>query len=320
MQSSVPRVSALVTTFNHERFIEGAIDSLLAQTYPDIEIIVVDDGSHDRTLELASSYRSKGVRVLEGPRKGPSYAMNMAMSEASGDIYLLQSGDDMSAPMRAERQVQELAKADVHANFPMLINAEGNTISDCDFNVFFRMHSVGDMKLLFKSLYEDGNFLCASSVALRRTAWEALGGFHGGLLQLQDYEYWMRALVKGFSLTVSPERLVYYRIHNTNLSSVENDTRTLRELGAIFRLLESEIPTEFLLSALYGRSFDGIAADDADREIFSSLLFLRHKSEAVRQIGIEKLLYILDDAQLSAALESKFGLSHRDIFRILLHT
>lgn len=320
MQSSAPRVSGLVTTFNHERFIEVAIDSLLAQTHPDIEIIVVDDGSHDRTFELASRYRSKGVRVLQGLGKGPSHAMNMAMSEASGDIFLLQSGDDMSAPTRADRQVQALANADMHASFPMLINAKGESLADSDFNVFFRMHSFGEMKGLFKSLYEDGNFLCASSVALRRTAWENLGGFHGGLLQLQDYEYWMRALAKGLSLSVSPERLVYYRIHDTNLSSGENDARMHRELGAIFRLLDPEIPTEFLRAVLYGRSFEGVAPANIDRDILAALFFLRHNSEVVRQIGIERLLCVLDDAQLSSALESKFGLSHRDIFQALLHS
>lgn len=318
MQTSVPLVSALVTTFNHESFIDSAITSLLAQTYPAMEIIVVDDGSQDGTLKQACRYRSQGVRVLEGPGQGPSQAMNMAMAEATGDIFLLHSGDDLSSPTRAEVQVRALAKADLHASFPRLVDEQGRALSDSDFAVFFRAHSVKDMGVLFKSLYEDGNFLCASSVALRRTAWERLGGFHPGLLQLQDYDYWLRALVNGLVLAIDPDRLVSYRLHSTNLSSTKNDVRVRRELGAIFRTLGPCIPDSFITATLYDGSFDGLRWQDADREILLALLYLRHPIEAVRQIGIEALIASLGHAPSATMLKDRFGLSFRPLFDLFL--
>ena len=317
MQSVTPLVSALVTTFNHETFIAHAIESLLDQTYPAVEIIVVDDGSLDSTFELACAYRSRGVRVLRGPRKGPSSAMNVAMAEAKGDVFLLQSGDDMSHRTRAEVQVRALADCDLHAGLPTLIDGQGRPRPDGDFPIFFREAPV-DMKQVFKSLYESGNFLCASTVAMKRTAWERIGGFHPGLLQLQDYEYWLRALTAGLVLTVARDRLASYRIHDNNLSVSRHDVRMHRELGTIFRFLGPRIPTAFINAILYGGSFDGLGSDHVDRDILMALLFLRHPVEAVRQIGIDGLIQSLGDARLAADLEDQLNLSFRTVFDLLL--
>lgn len=318
-QSSTSRASALLTTFNHEHFIAEAIESLLAQTYPLTEIIVVDDGSSDRTVDLASRYSGQGVRVLRGAGKGPSHAMNLAMAEASGDIFLLQSGDDVSMPDRTGSQVEALAESDITACFPLLIDEEGRALPDDQFGLFFRMHSVSDMRRLFKSLYEDGNFICASSVALRRTAWEKIGGFHPGLLQLQDYEYWIRMITAGLHFNISPERLVQYRLHSDNLSSSKNNVRMYRELGHIFRSNEQQIPHEHLAYVLYGEVFEGIDWRVVDSRILSALFYLRHDAEAVRQIGVDKLIDILGDQHLSGEMQQEFGIGYRQIFRALLY-
>lgn len=317
MQSSAPLVSALVTTFNHEAYIADAIESLLDQTYPAVEIIVVDDGSQDRTFDLACRYRGQGVRVLRGPQKGPSHAMNLAMSQASGEVFLLQSGDDLSAPFRAEVQVRALADVDLHAGLPRLIDGQGRTLPDTDFSTFFRP-CPDDMPSLFKSFYEDGNFLCASSVAVRRAVWEKLGGFNPALLQLQDYDYWLRTVASGFVLSVATERLASYRIHDANLSKSRYDVRMHRELGAIFRALGPNIPNACVEVVLYGPSFNGVTWSDQDREILNALLFLRHPIESVRQIGFEALLNVLGDDDLAATLDDKFGLSFRMVFDLLL--
>lgn len=318
MQSPAPLVSALVTTFNHERFICEAIESLLDQTYSAIEIIVVDDGSQDRTFNLACQYRSRNVQVLRGPESGPSCAMNMAMAHATGDIFMLQSGDDISTKIRAEVQVRALADVDLHAGLPALIDGQGHPLSDRDFPVFFRSRP-GDMKYLFKSLYEDGNFLCASAVAMKRTVWEKIGGFHPGLLQLQDYDYWLRTLAGGFLVSVTGERLASYRIHGSNLSDTRHDVRVHREMGAIFRSLAPHIPTAWILSILYNSSFHGLPWQTVDRKILTALLFLRHPVESVRQIGIEALIDVLADTHLAENLDREFDLSHRTVFDLFLH-
>lgn len=318
MQSSAIMVSALVTTFNHEHFICDAIESLLEQTYPDVEIIVVDDGSHDRTFDLACQYRARGVKVLRGPESGPSCAMNMAMAHAVGDVFLLQSGDDMSARIRAEVQVRALTDVDLHAGLPILIDGQGRALPDEDFPVFFRSPPC-DTKSFFKSFYEDGNFLCASSVALKRTVWEKVGGFHPGLLQLQDYDYWLRTLTAGFSVSVATEKLAFYRIHGRNLSDPRHDVRMHREMGAIFRSLTASIPADWITAILYGTSFDGLPWHTMEREILIALLFLRHPIEPVRQIGIEALMMVLADTHLAAKLDREFNLSYRTVFDLFLH-
>lgn len=315
-----PLISALVTTFNHERFIDAAIQSLLTQDYPNVEIIVVDDGSQDATVDRLSRYQSDGVILLHTPNLGPSLAMNMAMSKATGDIFLLQSGDDMSAPMRAVRQLESLKSADLVACHPQLVDDSGNRLDDNRFATFFRMSSASSMEQLFASLYLEGNFLCASSVAMRRSLWEKLGGFHPGLLQLQDYEYWLRALANGFSIALDADRFIFYRLHSSNLSDMRHNIRTQREMATLLRQLDTVIPESYLTFVLYGNSFNGIQWSANERKMLSALFFLRHSSELVRQIGVDILIGIVGDPQINKDIRDRFGITGQDIFQALLYS
>ena len=243
--------------------------------------------------------------------------MNMAMSRASGEIFLLQSGDDQSLPFRADAQVRALSDADFHVGLPTLIDERGSALPDDSFPAFFR-HEPTDMRALFKMLYEEGNFLCASSVAFKRSVWENLGGFHPGLLQLQDYEYWLRAVSNGCAFVLGSQRLAYYRVHDKNLSAPQNDIRMHRELGAVFRMLLPNVPNTFMKSILYGTSFEGLPTSEMERDILVALLFLRHPIETVRQIGIETMIDCLGKAPVAEKLDQEYGVSVRSIFDLFL--
>ncbi len=104
MQSS-PLVSILIPCYNSEQWLAETIESALAQTWKNIEIIIVDDGSTDNSLAIAKSFESSIVKVISQENKGASTARNIALKEAQGDFIQYLDADDLLAPDKIELQV-----------------------------------------------------------------------------------------------------------------------------------------------------------------------------------------------------------------------
>lgn len=102
-----PKVSVIVPTYNSEKFIARAIESVLQQTYPNVEVIVVDDASQDNTLEVIEGYCSDRLKLLVNDRnQGPSYSRNRAIEVANGEWIALLDSDDWFAGDRLEKLLQ----------------------------------------------------------------------------------------------------------------------------------------------------------------------------------------------------------------------
>jgi glycosyltransferase involved in cell wall biosynthesis len=107
--SDVP-ISVIMPAYNEERWIAEAIESILEQTFPDFELIIVDDGSEDSTYKIASSYKDPRMKVLRQENMGPAAARNKALTMARGEYIALQDADDRSRPERLEKQYHYLIK------------------------------------------------------------------------------------------------------------------------------------------------------------------------------------------------------------------
>ena len=105
---SSPLVSVLVPAYNTERFLGEALDSVLAQTWPNVEVIVVDDGSKDATLAVARQYESRGVRVIAQANAGAAAARNTAFAHCNGDFIQFFDADDILAQDKLEQQMRRL--------------------------------------------------------------------------------------------------------------------------------------------------------------------------------------------------------------------
>lgn len=113
MRSSL--VSVIIPCKNAERWLAETIQSCLSQTWRDLEIIVIDNGSTDRSLKIANSFRSSGVRVLGCEKPGAAAARNVGLRAASGEYIQFLDADDILAPTKIEIQVRELARHDPFA-------------------------------------------------------------------------------------------------------------------------------------------------------------------------------------------------------------
>jgi len=215
--SSQPLVSVCIASYNHERYVGDAIESVVRQRYSNWELIVVDDASTDespRILDALAQRLGPRMKFLPLTRNvGVSTALNTAIEQAQGKYIALLGSDDRMREDRLEKQVSYLeTHLDVGAVCSRVacIDAKGRPLNNA-LSLFDK--EITNLRLQLLS----GNFLNAPSFLIRRSVWEDVGVFHTALQYVQDYDYWLRMLGR-HELVRLPERLTEYRIHGENLS------------------------------------------------------------------------------------------------------
>ncbi|MBM6583759.1 glycosyltransferase [Microvirga sp. BT689] len=318
--SDAPRVSAIIITYNHEDFIDEAIDSMVRQDYPNLEVIVVDDGSTDATRQKALRYEKHGVTVHTKQNGGPSSALNLGCQLATGDVLTIQSGDDISLDGRIRAQIEHLrrAQADIVWSAPKLIDNAGAALRSSLLPFFFKDRDLSTPEAIFDELFYRDNFICAPAVAMKRASWLKLGPFHEGLFQLQDYDYWLRAAAYRLKLSGNAEPCVAYRLHGSNLSDQANQTRTNREYNYVLRAIGGQLDATFLNTVLYGCGF--ASTGERPSRILLPHLFLRHSSPDIRQIGFDFLLNLMKDENDRCLLRQHFSITPRTVSDLLLRS
>ena len=213
----LPLVSVCIASYNHERFIAEAVNSVIAQSLSDWELIVVDDASTDRSPEIlrniAAQHPDKIRVVLLEKNGGPSRTLNRAILEAKGEYVALLGSDDRMRVDRLHKQVDYLNQNPlVSTVFTKVvgIDSEGDRY-DVVTDVFDT--PISDIRLQLLR----GNFLSAPSVMARRDVWLDVGLHNTELRYLQDYDLWLRIL-DNHEIARLDDRLTEYRVHGANLS------------------------------------------------------------------------------------------------------
>jgi glycosyltransferase involved in cell wall biosynthesis len=238
-----PLVSYCIPAYNHARYVEACLDSILAQSYPHIEVVVIDDCSTDSTYEIIRTFNDPRVRAQRNPiNVGPGETVNRCMRMACGEFIAFSGSDDVHLRDKTAIQVEHLlANPQVDAVFctPDFIGPQGEPLSRSkhpDLPVFPAFNA--NRVVMFQELLRRGNFLLAPSVIVRRSVVDRVGFFDPGLIQLQDYDYWLRIVVGG-DLLILDQPLIQYRmlLNGSNLSS-ENDASKNRHHFELSIVLE----------------------------------------------------------------------------------
>jgi glycosyltransferase involved in cell wall biosynthesis len=191
-----PLVSVLMPAWNVAPFIGAAIASVLRQTLPNLELLVVDDGSTDATASIVTGQADFRVRLLRQANAGVSAARNLALAEASGQALLFLDADDMLAPDALARLAKALWRHPqaAAAAGPYAFVPEAATPADPLPLPRRPRFSAGDVleRLLVENLFANGGHLL-----LRRDAARAAGGFLAGMRYGEDWEYWVRICLQG---------------------------------------------------------------------------------------------------------------------------
>ncbi|MBD3676028.1 MAG: glycosyltransferase [Planctomycetaceae bacterium] len=215
------RVSTIIPAYNAEAFLRETLDSALAQTHDEQEIIVVDDGSTDATCEIAESFGNR-VKLIRQQNAGPAAARNRGAREASGEWLAFLDADDLWMPDKISTQLERANETGAP-----LIYTDRENIGVCDHVSRYQSDCV---ELAEGELYEKllcGNFITLSSVLIRKDVFESEGGFNEdlSLKAVEDWEFWLR-IASSHAVAVCPEPLVQYRFHETGISRNLNTMET----------------------------------------------------------------------------------------------
>ncbi len=222
-----PQVSVVIPVWNGERYLKQAIESILAQDFTDLELVIVDDGSTDGSAEIAAGFaRDPRLRILTQGNAGVVAARNTGLRAARAELVAFLDSDDIAQPDRLSKQVAYLL---AHPEVAVV----GSHITYFDDNhgqLRTQEFPTGSMHVA-KAL-EAGNPLAQPAVMLHKSMAMAVGGYRDAFkFGAEDYDLWLR-LGEKHPLDNLPEALTRYRIHPESLTHRRRHEQTFAALAA----------------------------------------------------------------------------------------
>lgn len=233
-----PLVTVFMPVYNSEQYIKEALESILNQTYKNLEIVLVDDGSTDRSVEIIKSYHDDRIRLVQNEKNmGIPYTRNVGLKEAKGKYLAIMDSDDIAMPNRIERQIDYLEK---------------NPDIDAVGSYYIQFGDVAEKKVTpkyskpeeLKIMLMFYNPIANPSATIRMETLEKHHiKYNLDFFVAQDYQLWVQ-LAKVGKLEILPEFLLKYRFGHENISKKSNREKREKRKRLIGRIHEDML--EFL--------------------------------------------------------------------------
>lgn len=321
----MPRVSVIMPSYNHEKYVAEAVQSVLDQDYDDFELVITDDGSTDGTVDVIKGFSDPRVKLFVfEENRGAGPAARKCLDEARGEYVAVLSSDDAFLPGKLERQVRFL---DEHPGvaaafgYAKIIGEEGEEFEDEDhfyYNIFRQPNRTRHEWL--RRFFFKGNCLCHPSALIRRKLYDEIGYYDERYHQLPDFDFWVRTCLR-HDIHVLPEELIKFRVRageaNVSGSRPEVHKRSHYEMSRIFRhYLEIDSPEDLLKvfpeAAEYG---------EVKKELipyFVARVAIDHATTHPlhEMLGLDILFDLLGDGKTAERLEREYGFRHRDFIKL----
>lgn len=244
-----PLVSAIIPNYNYARYVGEAVESALGQTYPNIEVIVVDDGSTDNSLEVLEKYRDR-IKIIEQKNSGVCVARNRGVAESKGEYVAFLDADDVWLPEKIELQI-DVFENDSTVSFSntgaITIGTDGTQIGELSPGMTGR---VTEGLLLFE---QSVMVAPASTGFIRKETFLALNGFDARLSTAADWDFCFRASLLGpFGFVDAP--VVKYRLHGNNM----HGNISLMEKDMVLCYLKAFAANDPALARIRSRSYGNL--------------------------------------------------------------
>lgn len=239
-----PAVSVLLPVRNGMPYLTTAIESLLGQTFADVEVIAIDDGSSDGTAAYLGGLTDPRVRVLRPQAPGLASALNTGLAAARGRYVARQDADDWSAPERLARQVAWLEARpdiDILATAVSFVD-EGSAPLESAWTR--AVHSQWDAACTPEEIAALMPLTCCifhATVLTRTAVLRGAGGYDPATVPAEDYDLWLRLLPQ-HRFARLPERLYTVRAHAASSSAIRRAEQTTRAIEAKLRYVRRQVP------------------------------------------------------------------------------
>jgi len=283
----MPQISVIIPVYNGEKTIKETIDSVLNQTFSDFELIVINDGSTDSTLEILQTIQDPRLKIFSYPNAGLPVSRNRGFSQASGEFISFLDADDLWTSDKLEAQLKALKE-----NPPAQVAYSWTDFID-ESSRFVRPAShITENGNVYAKLLLTCFIVSGSNPLISRQAFIEVGGFDESLAASQDFDLYLR-LAARYQLVAVPSPQVLYRVSPNSMST---NTRRLEATSLLVRERAFNQAPEPLRKCLKRHSI---------ANFYKSVLFKVISSSPTRQNGLESARLLLKAIRYDPELLSK---------------
>jgi glycosyltransferase involved in cell wall biosynthesis len=308
-------VTVVMSAYNHEKYVCEAMESVLSQSYENIEFLVTDDGSYDGTVDAIREIDDRRIRFSAGGRnRGACTAVNELIKQASGEFICMMNSDDVWTDANKIKKQLDVLKSNpsTGACFGLAgyIDEYGKDLNNQTTQFPFENHSKGEW---LRHFFYHGNCICHPSMMIRKECYENVGYYNNLYRQLPDYDLWIR-LVKKYDIKIINEKLVSFRIIPGKNTSTPTEINKIRDTNEHYlirnRFFDGISRSEFI------QGFSPkIKKKDIDREeifeIEKTLVFFEDTENYQiinKAIGLQKIARLIEQPIIRELLLSDYGI------------
>ena len=250
-------VSVVIPVYNAEKYLEETLASVFAQTYPHIEIVAVDDGSKDRSIQILEQYPGR-IHVIKQSNSGAAAARNRGAREAKGKWIAFLDADDLWMPDKVQRQLETCSEYAWSHTDSVFFGGVNDGRKDSDFTEKYQGQILEQLIC--------SNFVGTSTLMIQRQVFLDAGGFDESLRSIQDWELWIR-IARQHPIGYMDAPLMKYRVHAVSASRSTRKTlpNHLKVIDKVFAIGGPAEALSHLKSSAKARSY-GICSHIAEEE------------------------------------------------------
>ncbi len=315
-----PLVSAILPAYNHEEFVADAIESVLNQTYKNIEFIVADDGSTDNTVEIMKRYSEHFAGEYYFAENAGARG-RFLRKKATGKYIALASSDDFWEPDKLAVQVDYLEKhEDIAACFSWCSYVDENK---CELNEKRFIQKNRSRYEWMRYFWENDNVLCHPSILIRREEYIRLIDVGNGYRQLPDMYMWME-LIQRADIHIIPKVLVKMtrfmnaKGDNTSLNTDKNGLRHMIELDGCWNTVIRKMDGEYFSKAFHDKMIHPEAKTEAEIICEKFFLMLGSGRWGTQANAIQYFLEVFDDEAVRECFANQYSFTVKEFWDIML--
>lgn len=240
-KSTRPLVSVIIPCFNSAQYIKETIVSVLDQSWKNVEIIIVDDGSTDSTIDIVNQFSDSKIKLIRQNNQGACKARNVGFQNSVGDYIMYLDADDLLSKFKIEYQLRSLIGLDYKVIASCKWDRFYNNIEEAKFPHLFIYNNYDNPIDFLVDMWNNGEMMQTSVWLVARKLIEISGGWNEKLAKNQDGEFFARVLMNSSSIIFCEDAKVFYRSGLSDSVSKDNSKIKAASLLHSFELYEKYI-------------------------------------------------------------------------------